>query len=246
MNASTGFYGVLDGVTPLHDFRDEAGHNGAYLASNLFKHELEHADGDASLKDTILQANRLLSKRMLERGMDLSIKHELWATCVAAVKLADGRLDYAQLGDSMVIAVYKDDSIRVLTENRVRGISDRAKVQREEERRQRKDLPDESYFDIPRHRMIYHRYLANTPNGYGVANGMEEAELYVQSGSLEIADLKLVLTLTDGLFYPGQDLAYTVNRIVQEGFEPYADAVYQAEQERGLAPDDRTGIMLQF
>jgi hypothetical protein len=246
INSASGLFGVLDGVTPLHDFKDERGYNGAYIAANLFKDYFERAENDKTLAESVVEANRLLRERMLAYGVDVGIKHELWSTCIAAVHLRGDRIDYAQLGDSMIVAAYRDGRIAQLTENRVRGITERAKAYRETQRRGGADLPDESYYEVAKHRMIYNRWMANTPEGYGVANGMEEARHYMQTGTLDVAEIAGLLLMSDGLFFPGRDLAYTYRRIAEAGFETYANEVEQAERERGLAPDDRTGILLEF
>ncbi|WP_274364131.1 protein phosphatase 2C domain-containing protein [Paenibacillus thermotolerans] len=246
VNAEAGIYGVLDGVTPLHDFKDESGHNGAFLASNLFKAYFERLNRVDTLSDGIVQANRLLRNKMIEYRVDFSVKHELWSTCIAAVHIRSDTVSYAQLGDCMALARFADGTVRVLTENRVEGVSERARAKRERERNNGVELPDESFYDAPRNRWIYQRWMANTPDGYGVANGTDEVQEYIQSGSLQTSGLTHLLLMSDGMFFPGKSLETAFEMLLTSGFESYAEQVKQAEQASGLQPDDRTAILLEF
>lgn len=240
VNPESGFYGVMDGVTPLDSFQDEQGHNGAYLAANLFKAYLERPGEYGGLKERIVEANRQLRRMMDCRGIDPSIRHELWATCVAAAHvMPDGEVRYAQLGDCMVIARYVDGSVRVLTENRVKGAVERARAKRERERQS--GLAVEEW---PGNKLAYARYLANAPDGYGVANGMEEAADHIQSGTIAAGELTHLLMVTDGMYHPDEPLETTMELILREGFERYVERVEAAEQSKGMRPDDRTAILL--
>lgn len=246
VNSDIGMYGVLDGVTPLHDFKDENGHNGAFLASNLFKSYFERLNRLDALSDGIAEANRLLRNKMTEYRVDLSVKHELWSTCIAAVHIRNGTASYAQLGDCMVLARNADGTIRVMTQNRVSGVADRARARRERDRKNGIDVPDEAFFEVPRNRWVYQRWMANTPDGYGVANGTDEVQEYIQSGSLRTSGLTHLLLISDGMFFPGKSLEAAFEILLQSGFESYVELVKQAEQANGLQPDDRTAILLEF
>jgi serine/threonine protein phosphatase PrpC len=246
INEKLGLYGVLDGVTPLHGYRDENGHNGAYIASRLFKEHFEQAEWLDKLENGIVEANRRLKQRMIDAGIDLSVKHELWSTCIVAVHIRDGFMHYAQLGDCMALVKKKDGAVVVLTENRVQGVSDRARAKRERDRALGLNVPDETYFDIPIHRMRYNRTLANTPEGYGVANGMDEAADYIQSGKVPLADVAFALLISDGMFHPEAPLETAFDFILRDGFADYAERIGRLERDAGLDPDDRTGILLEF
>jgi hypothetical protein len=252
-NAADGIYGVLDGVTPLASlydpaavFTDENGHNGAYLAANLFKACLEEPGKGRELTDRIRDANRRLRGKMLDYGIDLEIRHELWATCIAAVQVLPDTIRFAQLGDCMALARYADGHIKVLTKDLVKGLSERAKAKRERDRKNGLDVKDESYYANPIHSMIYNRWLANTPDGYGVANGMEEAGDYMQSGLIDREGLTEILLISDGMFYPGLTLESAMELMLAEGFERYVEKVEQAEREKGIRPDDRSAVLLKL
>lgn len=247
INEADGRFAVMDGVTPLNGFKDEDGHNGAYLAANMMKAEIERRTEGIPLREMILNANRNIHAAMKQYGLDVTVKHDLWATCVAAVQLTPDRIEYAQLGDSLVIAKLRDGTVQVLTENRVKGVSARAKAKRERDRSSGMEVNDESYYDDdPRHVFTYNRWMANTPDGYGVANGMEEAADYMQEGSLDLARLSHLLLVSDGMFHPELPLERTMELILKEGFEAYVARVEAAEAERQMRPDDRSALLLRF
>ncbi|WP_127583905.1 protein phosphatase 2C domain-containing protein [Paenibacillus koleovorans] len=247
---ATGIYAVLDGVTPLHDYRDAEGHNGAHIAAQLFKSKLERPDVDPAmpLTDLVNAANRDLRQLMLKAGVDLTVLHELWSTCVAAVRVreTEAMVDFAQLGDSMIVAVYRDGTFKSLTENRVQGVTSRSAAYREAARRDGADLPDEAYFDIPKHRYAYNRTLANRPEGYGVANGMPDIGVHLQHGTIPLDGLSSLLLFTDGFFHPDYELEKAAPRMIELGFEAYVDEVVAAEKSKQAQPDDRTAIRLTF
>lgn len=247
LNASSRIYGVMDGVTPVAEYRDADGHNGAYLASNLLKACLERADGGREPVEEIKAANRELRQAMLAAGIDIAIRHELWASCAAVARVAEDRVSYAQLGDCMAIARYADGTIEVLTENRVKGVSARAKLKRERDRRDGKPIEDESRFADWRRVLVYNRSaMANTPEGYGVANGTAEAEAHIQFGSVLLEGLAGLLLVSDGMFHPELPLAATMELIWQEGFESYVGRVEAAEREKRINPDDRSAVLLSW
>jgi serine/threonine protein phosphatase PrpC len=217
------------------------------LASNLLKSCFEQAAPDIVLTDVITGANQLLREQMIKASVDMSILHELWSTCVAAVHVQKEVLHYAQLGDSMMVVVYRDGLVAAVTENRVVGVTDRAKHYRVLARDSgAPGIQDESYYEIPLNRNAYNRWMANIPEGYGVMNGMEDIGVHLQYGVLPIADLQHVLLVTDGLFHPEQPLEQACLRMIELGFEAYADEVEAAERKLAAVPDDRTGIWISF
>ncbi|TMV52134.1 protein phosphatase 2C domain-containing protein [Paenibacillus mesophilus] len=248
LNPVRNIYGVLDGVTPIADYRDSNGHNGAYLASNTLKAYLERIDGNAgSLVEEIAAANAELRQAMLRNGIDTGIKHELWASCIAAVHVTPDGIRFAQLGDCMAVARYMDGRVVVLTQNRVKGVSARAKAKRERDRKNGVSVPEESTFAELFPVMVYNRtFMANTPEGYGVANGTEEAVGHIQSGLVPTEGLTHVLLVSDGMFHPDLPLETTMELILQEGFERYVERVEQAERDKSMAPDDRSAVLLSW
>ncbi|MEF3304930.1 PP2C family serine/threonine-protein phosphatase [Paenibacillus sp. GYB003] len=247
LNEKARLYGVMDGVTPITGYRDENGHNGAYLASNTLRAYLERSDGRASLKDEVIAANRELRQAMLRNGIDLNVKHELWASCIAVARVDGDSVSFAQLGDCMAVARYEDGRIVVLTENRVVGVSARAKAKRARDRENGLPVEDESHFDELYPKLVYNRaHMANSPEGYGVANGTDEAADHIQAGVVETKGLTHLLLVSDGMFHPDLPLEATMEQIVNDGFEPYVERVEAAERAKRLNPDDRSAVLLSW
>lgn len=246
LNREKQIYGVFDGVTPLYDVKDQEGDNGARKASQLFKAHFEHAAVSPDLSSELAAANEKLRQLMIESGVDLTQKHLLWATCAAVVHVGEMKLSFAQLGDCMIIAKDLQGKIQVLTRNQVEGVASRAVAKRKADRSQGMDVPEETYFEDVYQREVYHRWMANTPEGYGVANGMEQMKDYIQCGEVSVRGLSSVLLLTDGLFHLDDHYKRILLHVEEQGLEPYAESLAKLETVRGRRVDDKTGIWIQF
>lgn len=246
INEEADVYGVLDGATPLCSFHDEDGHNGAYLAARLFKSHFEALHKQDRMVRAMIEANQKLYQQMVDYQVDVSKGYKRWSTCVAAIKVGTNEVEYVQLGDSMVIVGYQDDTCEVVTEDTVKGISQRAKEQRERDRENGLGVPDESLYDQKLERLRYNRSMANVEHGYTVANGMEEVADFIQTGKLPKRDMRDILILSDGLFHPELTLKDTYRRICNIGLEAYIYEVTRWQEERSRHIDDRTAIWLHF
>lgn len=145
-NKDKKIYGVCDGATPLVPFRDEKGHNGAYIASHLFASYFTALRENHSLQFAVAKANEALQSKMLEYEVDTRKKEHLWCTCIAAVQIVGEKIEYAQLGDCMIVATFQNGTMQVLTKDTVEGISKRAKRKREEDRKKGLSVPEEYCF----------------------------------------------------------------------------------------------------
>ncbi len=239
-------YGVCDGATPLVPFQDEKGHNGAYIASHLFASYFTSLRENHSLQVAVARANDLLQNKMLEYKVDTRKKEHLWCTCIAAVQIDGEKLEYAQLGDCMIVAILRSGTMQVLTKDTVNGISKRAKKKREEDRKKGLSVPEEHIFQDAGEQLKYNRYLANMPNGYSVANGMKEAMEYLQYGELQVEELSGIFICSDGLFHPDWSLEQTVAYIRKNGIEEYVAIIERLEGEKRIRPDDKTVITIDF
>ena len=239
-------YGVCDGATPLVPFCDEEGHNGAYIASHVFASHFTSLREINGLQGEVAKANELLQNKMLEHKVDMRRKDHLWCTCIAAVQIDSEKLEYAQLGDCMIVAILRNGAMQVLTKDTVNGISKRAKKKREEDRKKGLSVPEEHVFQDVREQLKYNRYLANMPNGYSVANGMQEAMNYLQYGELQVEELSGIFICSDGLFHPDWSLEQTVAYIRKNGIEEYVAIIERLEGEKRIRPDDKTLITIDF
>ncbi|MEY8350594.1 protein phosphatase 2C domain-containing protein [Bacillus cereus] len=239
-------YGVCDGATPLIPFQDEKEHNGAYLASHLFASHFTSLKEVTSLQEGIANANEALQEKMIEYKIDTTKKEHLWCTCIAVVHIKDRSIQYAQLGDCMIVATLHDGTVRVLTKDTVKGISSRAKKKREEDRKKGLPVPEEYVFDDVREQLKYNRYLANIPGGYSVANGMSEAIEWIQQGVLSRGEVKDIFICSDGLFHADWPLEKTVQYITNHGIDAYVSVIEELEEKKRIRPDDKTAIMIQL
>src|SRR5699024_11942724 len=86
-NDSIIIYGFMYGATPIVSFKDENGHNSAYLAANLIKGYLESLEEISYLPDEVLKVNSLLKHEMKANGINLTDKSQLWSSCVSAIQI---------------------------------------------------------------------------------------------------------------------------------------------------------------
>lgn len=246
LNETLGIYGVLDGSTPMDDFIDEDGHNGAYLAANLLKNYFESLTTSSSLHQEVIRANHLLKNKMADYHIDQAQKHRLWCTCISAVQIQKNSLYYASLGDTMILTRDRAGIINVLTVNTVKNVSARARITREMERCKGQEVPDERYYQVEKNRLVYNRYMANVPNGYSVANGMEEVREFIQYGMLDTTELTHVLICSDGLFDPQGDIRQVYWEIEEKGLSTYIEEQTVNEQANGMQSDDKTAVWITF
>lgn len=244
LNVEADVYGVLDGATPLVSFMDDEGHNGAYLAANLFKEHLEHMTKRDSLERCLATANDSLYHQMIARGVDIHKGYERWTTCVAAIKVEGSKLSFAQLGDCMILASYHDGTKRVLTKDTVKGISERAKNERAARRKEGMNVPVESVFSDRLETLRFNRSLANIDGGYTVADGMPEAINSIQSGSLSLNNVQEILILSDGLFHRDIPLTQVFDQIQSNGLHVYVEELTQELSRQGEHIDDRTAMRI--
>lgn len=247
VNNEINVYGVFDGATPITPFKNADGMNGAYIASNLLRMYFKnHFRAEMTLSEGIILANRRLMEEMKLNKIDINRPEELWSTCVAIIKIDKQKVAFAQLGDCMILAEYHNGEIKILTKDTVKDISTRAKMRREKERKQGLILPDESYYHSIKNQLIYNRSMANTVDGYSVANGTEVVGNYIQLGSINTKNLKSILLISDGLFHPKFDLIHSFKVIKEIGLEEYSKRLEMEELKSVVHSDDKTGIYIRF
>ncbi|MFY4776897.1 protein phosphatase 2C domain-containing protein [Metabacillus sp. RGM 3146] len=240
--------GVFDGVTPLNSYKNKYQENGAHIASHLFsRYFLYEYNPEITLKEGILSANKKLKEEMQKEAIDLNDKSYLWSTCAAIILFEEEKVHYAQAGDCMILAEMHDGKIKEVTKNSVRGISKRAKAKRETERKAGKDIYTEEFYSSNfLASKAYNRKMANTEQGYSVCNGEEALENFIQTGFLNKDEIKSILLLSDGLFFPEKDMAYIMEEALKNGLSLLAEKIKRTEQKMGLRPDDRTAILLRL
>lgn len=239
-------YGVLDGSTPIVEFKDEKGFNGAYLAANSFKNHFDKLTSISSLKDEVILANNVLKQKMISHQVEITKPHHLWTTCLSSVYIENDIAHIAHLGDTMVFKILEDDSFEILTKDTVKGIGERSRKVRDEQRNLGMDIPDEKYFLDSKNFMVFMRTLANKPNGYTVANGMDEVSEFIYCNSFSLKGTKALLLITDGLFPPNDNWSFMIDFILHKGIKSYADYLIDFQLKENTRVDDKTGLILYF
>lgn len=254
-------YGVLDGATSLTPFRGPGGETGGYLASRLVKTYLESlpADTDIGLDQALTEANAALRKSMVESGIDIGKKEQLWTTGAAIVRVREHCVEYAQTGDCMIIAVYADGTVRTVTRDQVAHIDNQTRRLLEEGIRSGMTRIAELR-DYVSPAILRNKSKMNTLEGYGVLSGEPEAAEFLETGRINRILLKELLLVTDGLFVPkkageyGNDMAELIAHIADKGLAGYADWLLRLEADdpdclrypRFKTSDDKTAIRILF
>jgi hypothetical protein len=175
------------------------------------------------------------------------------------VKIDPNGIEYVQTGDCMIIAVYQDGEVRPLTYPQVSYLEQKAIKIMKDGLHDRKDLK-QLLFSV---KIILreNRYKSNTPLGYGVLNGEQEAQLFLEYGRVNNINLKHLILITDGLFWPKELVSHTdcywkknVDLILSRGLEQYTRDLCQLEEQdpdcikypRFKKSDDKTGMVISF
>ncbi len=257
LNERENIYGVLDGATSLVSF--EGIETGGYLASRIAKEAFEsyrESDGAASLRELVLRANERIRAGMLEKGVDVDDKNAVWAAGIAVVRIGEHQIEYAQTGDCMLIAVYRDGTVRTVTHDQVDHFDENSR--RLWERYTQEGLPPEEV-----RRRVYevikmNRLKTNTPEGYAILNGDPALERYVEHGSINRIRLASILLATDGLFLPRKagepapQMADMAALIDEKGLAGYVDWLIaneydesqQGKYTRLKVADDKTAVKI--
>ena len=263
MCEAAGIFGVLDGATSVVPYRGPNGETGGYLAARIVKEELESIDpadwSSLHVRDAVLLANRKLREAMLQSGIDVNDKAQLWTAEIALVKSGENRVEYAQTGDCMIFAIYADGSVRVLTRDQLAHIdmqtmkrwSDcvrRGMTSRQEIRRQVEPF------------IRANKLKMNTPEGYAAVNGQPELEQFIEYGAINRIRLKSIIIITDGLFPHSEteterlDVERLISGMTSQGLRKYAESLIELELGdpecqryiRFKTSDDKTAIWIRL
>ncbi|MEK8129944.1 protein phosphatase 2C domain-containing protein [Paenibacillus filicis] len=263
VHEAQGIYGVIDGATSLVPFRGTHGETGGRLASHLVKEYIEGLPPDTesgTLETLMKEANRRLGEAMLENGIDLAAKDQLWTAGFALIRVTDHGIEYAQAGDCMIFAIYEDGSVRTVTRDHVAHI--------DEESRQIWEQGIASgigskatLWEQVKPRILANKEKMNTLHGYSVMNGKPDAEMFFEYGRLNRICLQGLLLITDGLFFP-REIGHSLldpetelwRQVQAEGLQNYANWLLDLEREdpeciripRFKVSDDKSAVWLRL
>lgn len=263
INDQKAIYGVIDGATSMVPYRGPNGETGGLLASRLISRHLESLNSEGAsarpLHEEVLEANRKLRNEMEQNGVNIHDKRELWTAGIAAVQISNNYVDYVQAGDCMLVAYYKDGSIRVLTQDQVAPMDSLTRSKWVEGIQQGISSPlDLRAYVAPQ--IQQNRLSLNTLNGYTVISGEPEVEDLLEFGRFNRIRLRGLLMVTDGLFLPNKkgereaNLEQLAERIEQDGLEHYANWLLDLEEKdpscteypRFKKSDDKSAVLIEF
>lgn len=263
-NEQLHLFGVLDGATSLHPFRGPNNETGGYLASQVIKQYLESLQAedvaDFDLKQLVVQANIRLREKMEAAGIHTSDKAALWTSSLALIRIEDNYIDYAQVGDCMIVAVYQDGSLRTISRDQVAHIDLESK-HIWEQAIENGIVKREELWELVKPIILQNKSKMNTMAGYSVMSGEPHLAEFIEYGRINRIQLKSLLLVTDGLFphterggEPIDVIQELTTSITNSTLAGYADWLFNLELNdkdclrypRFKVSDDKTGIWIQF
>lgn len=193
--ASNNIYGVFDGATSLNGCLYDSKLTGGWIASRTAA-EIFEKNND-SLKNLALEANRQIKNKMMKQGVNVKEKSFLWSSAAAVVKVAENRVSWVQAGDSVIILIYKDGCWKIPFKGRNHDY---------QTLKMWKDCvpeADQQIQDVLMDQIIAVREKMNIE--YGVLNGEDSFQNFLEWGREDITGLKNILIFTDGLFIPQEN-----------------------------------------
>ena len=202
---------VCDGATSLHiaqrppaELPASGGQEAAKITASVFSGAPER-----NLLDSARRANELIREAMINRGVDLLQREQLWSTSFSAVQVNEDSITWCQTGDCMILLIHGDGSAHLLT-----------------------NLPGQDREVLKTWQQIgasssgtIHQTLAGEiatvrrmmNRKFGVLNGEDEALDFVSSGTIVDDRISDVLLFSDGLFPPSTnpDNLFDAERFVQ-------------------------------
>jgi hypothetical protein len=257
VNHKDQIYGVIDGATSVTPYRNGNGETGGFLAANLLASYLRDVPESRSLSSVILEANEALRRMMIDAGIDVSHKENLWCAVFSLFRIHKTGIEYVQTGDCMLFARYAEGTTRQITHCQVSHL-DAISIKKREEARKLGLEKNEEIFRYVLPTIRNNRMKSNTLQGYSVMNGEPELSRFLESGFFNRACLTRLYALTDGLFYPKTDVESetdwneTITRIDSSGLQHYAEDLIKLEESdpsctrypRHKISDDKTGVVI--
>ncbi|MDT8419311.1 MAG: protein phosphatase 2C domain-containing protein [Desulfuromonadales bacterium] len=222
--AQDNLFGVFDGASSL---RGELyrGKSGAWWAAHLAR--AAFADNDDELSGLAERANRAIAKGMTVSGVDMTDRLQLWSTSAAAVRVRGDTLDYVQVGDVLILCIFKDGrfSLPVPFYSHDRAVFEQWELL---VRLGFNNIRELLAPQVERVRLRMNRQ-------FGVLNGEQEMSGFLQTGKLSTRGLRHLLIFTDGLHLPadssgGVDFAGMVECFLKRGLSGLHQAVRGIER----------------
>ncbi len=184
-------FGVFDGATSLDSCNFEGGLTGGKLAAHLAA-EAFREGGD--LKRCAKDANNRIRDAILQSKINTEIRHKLWSTSAAVIRIFSNSCEFCQTGDSLILLLDKHGGHTLLTPE---TDHDRETLTMWKNTKVR---PQETIQETLADQILKVRREMNI--SYGVLNGEPEAMDFLTHGRVDLNDISDILLFTDGLFLP--------------------------------------------
>jgi serine/threonine protein phosphatase PrpC len=217
VNQAQKVFGVFDGASSLDSYLSDDGKTGAYIAASIAADAF--ANTVENIKDTAIIANNHIEEAHLNAGVDLTRNVNRFGTTAAVIKVAKDHVDLLQVGDSVILLLYKNGHSEAPL-----GYHDHD-IQVMREWRQLADSGASNIRDIVADDVIKLRESANI--AYGMLNGDKRLRNFLKTGRSSLKDVTTILLLTDGMFIPKADPD------AAENWEEYA-RLYQQKGLEGI------------
>ncbi len=185
-------FAVFDGA--YSNFK-ENGKTGGKIAAEVLKATFSKNEG--TLMELGIEANEKLFDKMKKAKVDFTKKSNLCMSTAAVVRIRQEQLEYFQVGDSLILLIYKDGTHRLLTEYYDQDIPVLVEWKRHAKLGE-KNIK-EKVFD----KIMESRTKINIE--FGVINGEREAVNFFKTGKVKPDDIKHIILFTDGLLLPKED-----------------------------------------
>lgn len=189
-------FGVFDGATSLTRAVYEDGKTGGYLASRLARDTFLR--NDAPLTGLARMANNAIFEKMMEHGVNVTDKASLWSTSCAVVRIGEDHIEWVQTGDSLLLLIYDDGTYHIPVTD-----YDHDRETLSMWKNLAESAGEKKIYEILKDKILETRAGMNV--NYGVLNGEDEFERFLNTGKTPKKGVKHILLFTDGLFLPSDD-----------------------------------------
>lgn len=183
---------VCDGATSLVNASVPLGNSGGKRAAEITAEVF--SNHSSSLFERARMANDAIREDMSASGINFARRDQFWSTSFAAVRLENSKLHWCQTGDCMIILLYEDGTSSQLTPLPSQDAGVLSLWQQ---------IGDSAAGSI--HQVLQSEIAAvrkTTNRDFGSLNGEPEAVSFLSGGTEELAGVRDIVLLTDGLFPP--------------------------------------------
>ncbi len=211
LHAGDDIFGVFDGATSLDKAKFENHLTGGCIASSTACRIF--SKNGYSLEQLARNANCAIREAMLSHGVKWHQRDKLWSTSAAVARIkkvfenenffhgGPALLEWIQTGDSFILLIFKDQSYKVLGKTDDHDYETlsmwkkMAAIEKNTLTNPSLKISEALGEQIKRVRMGMNR-------SYGVLNGEDAAEDFLQSGVESLEGVTDILVFTDGLTVP--------------------------------------------